>query len=116
MKFTDFKKLWDEGLKKTLGSDDAKMADGKRKIHEVRDRFRDLKIWNEAKNQPVFGWAPVVYGWRIEVWDAGIAIEWPFNGTFKGGAEIILINRVPWRPGKDMEISWTHESPWSEGA
>lgn len=65
--------------------------DATMKLSTVRERMSAIGLWDEGRSRPVFGWAPVLFGWMIQCdaggqnvfingvsWDASIKI--PFSG------------------------------------
>lgn len=53
------------------------------KLEEVAKRLDEIGLYDRAAHRPVFGWKPVIYGWRITNSDSGIFLNGvPWNGEF----------------------------------
>lgn len=63
-------------------------------------RFSPFGLWDTTNRRPLFGWAPVLFGWLIMVCE---------NSTF---AEV-SINGVPWKRDDGL-IPWG-DSKWALG-
>ena len=57
-------------------------------VQTLRVRFKELGVWRESENMPVFGWLPVLLGWLIELDNRQHPPAVRFNGRIWMGSTI----------------------------
>lgn len=62
------------------------------KLADVAKRLDEIGLYDKAANKPVFGWKPVIYGWRITNSPSGI-----------------FLNGVPW---DGQVVPWNGKTPY----
>ncbi len=69
----------------------------------TESRLRECGLWDETKKAPIFGWAPILFGWCIA------------NSSVGGEpATVVLINGVSWKP--PTRIPFSGASPYAENS
>lgn len=80
-------------------------------IAALRERLRPHGFWRDDRDMPAFGWAPVVFGWVIAIYERN---EAPQNAIDNGRRTDCFVNGVRWVP-TDGFIPW-NGSRWAGGA
>jgi hypothetical protein len=60
------------------------------RLSDVAARLIEIGVYDRKLNRPVFGWRPILQGWRIAILRTGSATRIFLNGVAWDG------NPVPW--------------------